>query len=65
MKIYTRKGDDGSTGLWNGGLVQKWDGRPDAYGSLDEAASALGLAGNVAKADPEWQTDIVATAPDR
>ena len=44
MKIYTRKGDDGTTGLWYGGRVPKYAGRPEAYGSVDEAASALGLA---------------------
>jgi cob(I)alamin adenosyltransferase len=43
VKIYTRKGDDGTTGLWYGGRVPKSDGRPEAYGSVDEAASALGL----------------------
>src|SRR5881392_2160940 len=44
VKIYTRKGDDGSTGLWYGGRVPKSDARPEAYGAVDEAASALGLA---------------------
>ncbi|MFL5953625.1 MAG: cob(I)yrinic acid a,c-diamide adenosyltransferase [Gaiellaceae bacterium] len=44
VKIYTRKGDDGSTGLWYGGRVAKSDPRPEAYGSVDEAASELGLA---------------------
>jgi cob(I)alamin adenosyltransferase len=43
MKIYTRKGDDGTTGLWYGGRVSKSGGRPEAYGALDEAASALGM----------------------
>ena len=43
VKIYTRKGDDGSTGLWYGGRVPKSGGRPEAYGAVDEAASALGL----------------------
>ena len=43
VKIYTRKGDDGTTGLWYGGRVQKSDPRPEAYGSVDEAASELGL----------------------
>ena len=43
VKIYTRKGDDGSTDLWYGGRVLKSDGRPEAYGAVDEAASALGL----------------------
>ena len=42
-KIYTRKGDDGSTGLWYGGRVAKSGGRPEAYGAVDEACSALGL----------------------
>jgi cob(I)alamin adenosyltransferase len=44
VKIYTRKGDDGTTGLWYGGRVAKSDPRPEAYGSVDEAASELGLA---------------------
>lgn len=48
MKIYTRKGDDGSTGLWYGGRVSKSGGRPEAYGAVDETASALGLARVVA-----------------
>lgn len=43
VKIYTRKGDDGSTGLWYGGRVAKSDPRPEAYGSVDEAAATLGL----------------------
>ena len=44
MKIYTRKGDDGTTSLWYGGRVPKSDRRTEAYGSLDEATSALGAA---------------------
>ena len=51
MKIYTKKGDDGTTGLWYGGRVQKSSPRPDAYGSVDEAASALGLARVVAEGE--------------
>lgn len=43
-RIYTRKGDDGSTSLWYGGRVAKSDPRTEAYGALDEAASALGIA---------------------
>jgi cob(I)alamin adenosyltransferase len=43
-KIYTKKGDDGTTSLWYGGRVPKHHGRTDAYGSLDEACSALGVA---------------------
>jgi cob(I)alamin adenosyltransferase len=64
VKIYTRKGDDGTTGLWYGGRVAKSDGRPDAYGSLDEAASALGVARAVAKDDPELHADILAIQND-
>lgn len=44
MKIYTRKGDDGSTGLLFGGRVQKNSARPIAYGAADEAQAALGVA---------------------
>ncbi len=42
--IATRKGDSGETGLLYGGRVRKSDARVDAYGSGDEAVSALGLA---------------------
>ncbi len=59
MKIYTRKGDDGTTGLWYGGRVPKFAGRPEAYGSLDEAASALGLARAAAERDGELHADIL------
>ena len=44
VKIYTRKGDDGTTSLWYGGRVPKYDARTDAYGSIDEANSQLGVA---------------------
>jgi cob(I)alamin adenosyltransferase len=44
VKIYTKKGDDGSTSLWYGGRVAKHDARTEAYGSIDEANSALGVA---------------------
>lgn len=44
MKIYTRKGDDGTTGLWYGGRRSKADARIEAYGAVDEAGSALGVA---------------------
>ena len=43
-KIYTKKGDDGSTSLWYGGRVAKHHGRTEAYGALDEACSELGVA---------------------
>jgi cob(I)alamin adenosyltransferase len=43
-KIYTRYGDQGQTGLLYGGRVSKADPRCEAYGTTDEAVSALGLA---------------------
>ena len=44
VKIYTRKGDDGTTSLWYGGRVAKTNPRTEAYGSIDEANSLLGVA---------------------
>lgn len=44
MKIYTKKGDDGTTGLLYGGRVDKDDIRTEVYGTLDETVSALGIA---------------------
>jgi len=44
VKIYTKKGDDGTTSLWYGGRVPKSHPRTEAYGTLDEAASQLGAA---------------------
>ena len=44
MKVYTRRGDDGSTDLFGGGRVSKDDPRPTAYGHVDEAQAAIGLA---------------------
>lgn len=44
MRIYTKKGDDGTTGLLYGGRVSKADLRTEVYGTLDETVSALGLA---------------------
>jgi cob(I)alamin adenosyltransferase len=42
-KIYTRTGDDGSTGLGDGTRVAKDSARVTAYGTVDEANSAIGL----------------------
>ena len=44
MRIYTRSGDDGTTGLLFGGRVSKSDLRCEAYGMADQAVSAMGLA---------------------
>jgi cob(I)alamin adenosyltransferase len=51
VKIYTRKGDDGTTSLWYGGRVAKTDPRTEAYGSIDEANSALGVARSLCAED--------------
>jgi cob(I)alamin adenosyltransferase len=58
-KIYTRKGDDGTTGLWYGGRVEKFAGRPEAYGSVDEAASALGLCRAASEPGSELYADVL------
>ena len=44
VKVYTKRGDDGTTGLLYGGRVDKDDLRTEAYGTVDETVSALGLA---------------------
>ena len=60
VKIYTRKGDDGSTSLWYGGRVPKHHARTEAYGSLDEACSQLGLARALCDAgEAELAADIL------
>jgi cob(I)alamin adenosyltransferase len=43
MKIYTRTGDDGSTGLYGGGRVPKNDLRVEAMGAVDEFNAQLGV----------------------
>jgi cob(I)alamin adenosyltransferase len=44
MKIYTRTGDEGDTGLFGGCRVSKADPRVAAYGDVDELNSAIGVA---------------------
>lgn len=43
MKIYTKSGDDGKTGLFHGPRVSKDDARIEAYGTVDELCSVIGL----------------------
>jgi cob(I)alamin adenosyltransferase len=52
-KIYTRTGDDGSTGLANGERRAKCDARVEAYGDIDETNSFIGLARLSTAAMPE------------
>src|SRR5215212_1214317 len=47
LKIYTRTGDSGETGLFGGGRVPKDHARVDAYGDVDELNAFLGLARSV------------------
>jgi len=44
MSIITRTGDEGETGLWSGERISKDDIRVEAYGTIDELSSALGMA---------------------
>lgn len=44
MRIYTRTGDEGDTGLFGGGRVSKDDPRVEAYGDVDELNAAIGMA---------------------
>ena len=47
MKIYTKTGDTGQTGLFGGGRVPKDDIRVEAYGDVDELNAVLGVARSV------------------
>jgi cob(I)alamin adenosyltransferase len=44
MKLYTKTGDDGTTGLFGGGRVAKASARVAAYGTVDELNAAIGVA---------------------
>ncbi|MBL8999615.1 MAG: cob(I)yrinic acid a,c-diamide adenosyltransferase [Phycisphaerae bacterium] len=55
-KIYTKTGDDGTTGLADGSRVSKDDLRVETYGTVDEANAAIGLA--VAAASSPRERDI-------
>jgi cob(I)alamin adenosyltransferase len=44
MRIYTKRGDDGTTGLLYGGRVSKANAATEAYGTVDEAVADLGMA---------------------
>ncbi len=56
MKIYTRTGDTGDTSLFGGGQVRKSDRRVEAYGTVDELNSLLGLVRtyDLPAPAPEW-----------
>lgn len=62
-RIYTKLGDDGSTGLLFGGRTSKGDLLLDAVGSVDEAVAALGLA-RAGSEDPDLSAVILQTQRD-
>ena len=49
--VTTRRGDGGFTSLWGGEEVAKYDGRPTAYGTVDEATAVLGMARTATRHD--------------
>jgi cob(I)alamin adenosyltransferase len=53
MKIYTKTGDKGETGLFGGARVAKDDVRVEAYGAIDELNASLGLAGALGAREDE------------
>jgi cob(I)alamin adenosyltransferase len=59
MRIYTKKGDDGTTGLLYGGRVPKDSPLPVAYGTVDEAQAVLGLARAEVERGSELDTMLV------
>ena len=57
-RIYTKTGDDGTTGLLYGGRVSKADLVPEACGTLDEAVAVLGLA-RAHTSDPSLSNELL------
>jgi cob(I)alamin adenosyltransferase len=58
MKIYTKAGDAGQTGLFGGGTVHKDDPRVETYGEVDELSAAIGFA-RALGADPEVERQLI------
>ena len=63
-RIYTRTGDQGTTRLANNESVPKSDPRLDAYGTVDEANCAIGVALSLPDTDPEMRTVLSAIQND-
>ena len=59
MKIYTKTGDEGETGLFGGGRVPKDDPRVQAYGDVDELNAWIGFA--VAIQLPTFESNVLQT----
>ncbi|GAB3497241.1 cob(I)yrinic acid a,c-diamide adenosyltransferase [Amycolatopsis cihanbeyliensis] len=60
MKIYTRKGDSGETGIWGGKRLGKDEARMEAIGTVDEVNAAIGVA--VAHGVPDGVAELLQTA---
>lgn len=58
MKIYTRTGDDGTTSLFSGGRVSKHHLRVEAYGTVDELNSVLGVARALKPHGDPWLSHV-------
>lgn len=58
MKIYTKKGDSGTTGLFGGSRVSKDDVRVECLGALDEVNSTIGLLRVKLTEDHVWQPNL-------
>lgn len=58
MKIYTKKGDKGTTGLFGGSRVDKDDVRVECMGTLDEANSTIGLLRVKLGPEHSWQPNL-------
>ena len=53
MPIYTKTGDDGTTAIFGGTRISKGDPQVEAYGSIDELTSTVGLlVSHLSKKDP-------------
>jgi cob(I)alamin adenosyltransferase len=61
MRIYTRTGDDGETGLYGGQRVHKDDVRIEAYGTVDELNAALGIVRTTADIPADLDQLLAAT----
>ncbi|SEW39233.1 ATP:cob(I)alamin adenosyltransferase [Chitinophaga sp. YR573] len=59
MKIYTKKGDKGTTALFGGSRVDKDDVRVNCYGTLDEVNSTIGLLRAKLGNEHEWQPKLM------
>ncbi|HEV7887478.1 MAG TPA: cob(I)yrinic acid a,c-diamide adenosyltransferase [Acidimicrobiales bacterium] len=64
MTFYTKKGDDGTTGLYYGGRVRKDGPAVEAYGTVDEAQAFLGVARAACAGSPEAADMLLAVERD-